>query len=109
MSIGGRYGTSNILATPTSLSMDLRAITTLPRPQTLVLEDSLSPCLNITDGLASEPLQSIEKPSPKEVEADKVVKVNDLRAIGSYNWVKKDVPTIIVPGMPDNLHLYFCK
>lgn len=51
----------------------------------------------ILDGLSSTPLQTISIASPQT--SDKEVKITDLKYIGSYNWLDKPSPTIIVPGM----------
>lgn len=49
------------------------------------------------DGLANEPLEVFNKPT--EEIGDQDIRVTDVVAIGSYNWVENDqVPTIIVPG-----------
>ena len=51
---------------------------------------------DILDGLLPSPIQTVTKPSASA--DDDEVKVNDLKYIGSYNWVEAQKPTIIVPG-----------
>lgn len=48
------------------------------------------------DGLILTPLKTIPVPEEEPDEADVVVK--DCTYIGSYNWIKRETPTIIVPG-----------
>jgi len=63
-----------------------------PRPS------GLPPDRNILDGLSAIPVQTIAKLSP--ISSDGEVKVTKLLYIGSYNWLNKLTPTIIVPGSP---------
>jgi len=58
--------------------------------------ETLPPDLDIMDGLLETPLRSIEIPS-EDPEQEKVT-VKDCTYIGSYNWLKGDSPTILVPG-----------
>ncbi|KAG6909281.1 hypothetical protein DXG01_001225 [Tephrocybe rancida] len=53
---------------------------------------------DILEGLSTTPLQTIAKLSP--ITTDKEVKITDLQYAGSYNWLDKPTPTIIVPGSP---------
>lgn len=43
-------------------------------------------------------IQTITIPDESELQED--VQITDSKYIGSYNWIKQDSPTIIVPGMP---------
>jgi len=60
-------------------------------------QESLPPDLDIMDGLIMTSLKTIPIPE-KDPDQDDVV-VSDCSYIGSYNWVKRETPTIIVPGM----------
>ncbi|KAG6900310.1 hypothetical protein C0993_012742 [Termitomyces sp. T159_Od127] len=53
---------------------------------------------DILAGLSSIPLQTILNLSPES--SDQEVKITDVQYAGSYNWVDKTTPTIIVPGSP---------
>ncbi|KAG6902422.1 hypothetical protein C0995_000348 [Termitomyces sp. Mi166 len=53
---------------------------------------------DILGGLSSIPLQIISKLSTNI--SDQEVKITNLQYAGSYNWVDKPTPTIIVPGSP---------
>lgn len=48
-------------------------------------------------GLDKTPLKEIGMPTINEDDED--VRVQDCTYIGSYNWIKGDTPTILVPGM----------
>lgn len=65
-------------------------------PRTSITQESLPPDLDIMDGLILTPLKTIPVPEEEPDEADVVVK--DCTYIGSYNWIKRETPTIIVPG-----------
>ncbi|KAF8073568.1 hypothetical protein FPV67DRAFT_1478431 [Lyophyllum atratum] len=58
----------------------------------------LAPDRHILEGLSETPLQTITKPPSGSSDAE--VKVTDLQYVGSYNWLDKPTPTIIVPGSP---------
>jgi hypothetical protein len=60
-------------------------------------QESLPPDLDIMDGLILTPLKIIPVPEEDPDQDDVVVK--DYSFIGSYNWIKRETPTIIVPGM----------
>jgi len=62
-------------------------------------QESLPSDLDIMDGLIKTPLKSIPIPVEDPDQDDVVVK--DCTYIGSYNWIKKETPTIIVPGSPN--------
>ncbi|KAG6864833.1 hypothetical protein C0991_006893, partial [Blastosporella zonata] len=53
---------------------------------------------DLLEGLSTTHLQIIAKLLPLGSEEE--VKVTDLQYAGSYNWVDKPTPTIIVPGSP---------
>ncbi|KNZ78252.1 hypothetical protein J132_01231 [Termitomyces sp. J132] len=53
---------------------------------------------DILGGLSSSPLQTILKLSTYS--SDQEVKITDFQYVGSYNWIDKPTPTIIVPGSP---------
>ncbi|KAF5382621.1 hypothetical protein D9615_002760 [Tricholomella constricta] len=59
---------------------------------------TLPPDRHILEGLSTSPLQTISKLSPKS--SDKELNITELQYVGSYNWVEKPTPTIIVPGSP---------
>ena len=67
-------------------------------------QESLPPDLDIMDGLILTPLKTIPVPEEEPDEADVVVK--DYTYIGSYNWIKRETPTIVVPGKIS--HTYTC-
>lgn len=52
---------------------------------------------DILGGLSATPLQTISNPSTQS--SDQEVEITDLHYAGSYDWVDKTTPTIIVPGM----------
>ncbi|KAI9065981.1 hypothetical protein FKP32DRAFT_1566831 [Trametes sanguinea] len=58
---------------------------------------TLPPDRNIKDGLVSSSLRTLTKPSGA---SEEIVKPQNLRYIGSYNWQDETTPTIIVPGSP---------
>lgn len=60
-------------------------------------QESLPPDLDIMDGLIMTPLKTIPVPE-EDPDQDNVI-VKDCTYIGSYNWIKREIPTIIVPGM----------
>ncbi|KAF8883761.1 hypothetical protein CPB84DRAFT_1734556 [Gymnopilus junonius] len=61
-------------------------------------QETLPPDLNMMDGLKKAPLQVVAIPKSDAVQDN--VKVEDCAYIGSYNWLKRDEPTILVPGSP---------
>ncbi|KAI8986168.1 hypothetical protein BD414DRAFT_51449 [Trametes punicea] len=62
---------------------------------------TLPPDRIIEEGLESEALQTLAKPSPTSTsQGSRAIKPENLRYIGSYNWVEETTPTIIVPGSP---------
>lgn len=63
-------------------------------------QESLPPDLDIMDGLNPAPLQTIDIPAEDEEQEDAAI--TDCRPIGSYNWLKGDTPTILVPGVSKN-------
>lgn len=65
-------------------------------PRTSMTQESLPPDLDIMDGLILTPLKTIPVPEEEPDKADVVVK--DFTYIGSYNWIKRETPTIVVPG-----------
>ncbi|KAI0671204.1 hypothetical protein C8Q78DRAFT_1131581 [Trametes maxima] len=54
----------------------------------------------IKDGLNSRPLRTLEKPQVTAIRGAGAIKPENLKYLGSYNWVEEEVPTIIVPGSP---------
>jgi hypothetical protein len=50
------------------------------------------------EGLSKSPLlqENLSVPKPDENQED--IYVKDCTYIGSYNWIKGDTPTILVPG-----------
>lgn len=73
--------------------------TSMPRGTTS--QDSLPPDLDIMDEVYQTPLQSIDVPEI-DVEQEEV-QIKDCNYIGSYNWLKKDSSTILVPGKHKHL------
>ena len=70
---------------------------TTSMPRGMTSQDSLPPDLDIMDEINESPLQSIAVP---KIDAEQEeVQVKDCKYIGSYNWLKKDSPTILVPGI----------
>ncbi|KIM43046.1 hypothetical protein M413DRAFT_443856 [Hebeloma cylindrosporum] len=67
-------------------------------PRNSMTQESLPHDLDIMDGLMMTPLKTIPVPDEDPDQDDVVVK--DYTYIGSYNWTKRDSPTIIVPGSP---------
>jgi hypothetical protein len=63
-----------------------------------ISQESLPPDLDIMDGLINTALQTIDIPDDNEDQND--VAISDCSFIGSYNWLKGDAPTILVPGSP---------
>jgi hypothetical protein len=61
-----------------------------------ISQESLPPDLDIMDGLTNTALQTIDIPDDNEDQND--VAISDCSFIGSYNWLKGDAPTILVPG-----------
>ncbi|KZT69562.1 hypothetical protein DAEQUDRAFT_690723 [Daedalea quercina L-15889] len=58
---------------------------------------SLPPERNLTEDLQSAPIKTIAKP---ETTSGRVIAVERLEYIGSFNWSEASKPTIIVPGSP---------
>jgi len=56
---------------------------------------------DIMQGLSQTSLQTIVRILPQE--NDPEVTVTDVEYIGSYNWTNRDTPTIIVPGLCNNM------
>ena len=56
----------------------------------------LPPDRDLMDGLSKNPLQEMSVPKLDKNQEDVCVK--DCTYIGSYNWMKGDTPTILVPG-----------
>lgn len=61
-----------------------------------ISQESLPPDLDIMDGLSTTPLQTID--IPDEDDEQEAATITDCSFIGSYNWLKGDTPTILVPG-----------
>jgi hypothetical protein len=53
---------------------------------------------DILEGLLPLHVSIVAKPSASANADEKKIKVQDLKYIGSYNWVESQKPTIIVPG-----------
>lgn len=66
-------------------------------PKASMTQEPLPPDLDIMGGLITTPLKVISIPGEDPNQDDVVVK--DCTYIGSYNWIKRETPTIIVPGM----------
>ena len=76
-------------------------------PSSIVPPGPLPPDRDLMEGLDKSPLQDkIFVPKPDKDQED--VRVKDCTHIGSYNWMKGDTPTILVPGQIDNFSLTFC-
>jgi hypothetical protein len=48
------------------------------------------------DGIEDTPIQTIAVPDADSEQED--VTVTNCKYIGSYNWIKGETPTILVPG-----------
>jgi hypothetical protein len=48
------------------------------------------------DGIEDTPIQTIAVPNADSEQED--VAVTNCKYIGSYNWIKGETPTILVPG-----------
>ncbi|KAI0770637.1 hypothetical protein C8Q74DRAFT_1317829 [Fomes fomentarius] len=62
-------------------------------------EVSLPPDRNIPDGLQSTAIRTISKPTVS-ASSGGPVKPENVKFLGSYNWVEEPNPTMIVPGSP---------
>lgn len=60
---------------------------------------SLPPDRDLMEGLPSIAIRTISKPQV-DVSVGNAVKPEDVKYVGSYNWVEESTPTIIVPGSP---------
>ncbi|KAI0329008.1 hypothetical protein GY45DRAFT_1280600 [Cubamyces sp. BRFM 1775] len=61
------------------------------------------PDRDLQENLSSRPLQTLQKPDSPLASHDmtaKAIKPENVKYIGSYNWVEEITPTIIVPGSP---------
>ncbi|KAF8158456.1 hypothetical protein B0H34DRAFT_789326 [Crassisporium funariophilum] len=58
----------------------------------------LAPDRDMMDGLVEVALQAIAIPEADEEQEN--VQITDCTYIGSYNWMKRESPTILVPGSP---------
>ncbi|KAI0642899.1 hypothetical protein C8Q79DRAFT_1012907 [Trametes meyenii] len=54
----------------------------------------------IKGGLKSRPLRTLDKPQATETRGSRGIQPENLKYLGSYNWVEEEAPTIIVPGSP---------
>lgn len=59
---------------------------------------SLPPDRDLMEGLRSVAIRTLSKPQV-DVHTGNAVKPENVKYIGSYNWVEESTPTIIVPGM----------
>lgn len=80
------HGAPGFRARPASGSFSRSSIT----------QESLPPDLDIMDGIEDTPIQTIAVPNADSEQED--VAVTDCKCIGSYNWMKGETPTILVPG-----------
>jgi len=76
-------------------------------PASLVPSGPLPPDRELMEGLSGTPLLQISVPNPDNNQED--VYVKDCTYIGSYNWMKGDTPTILVPGQIGFLPLVFTQ
>ena len=83
---------SEVMSSPVYRTPNRRARAAFSVPST----PKLPADRDILDGLLPSPIQTVAKPSAS-ADADEI-KVDDLKYIGSYNWVESQKPTIIVPG-----------
>ncbi|KAI0365689.1 hypothetical protein BV20DRAFT_1027527 [Pilatotrama ljubarskyi] len=60
---------------------------------------TLPPDRDLKAGLRPQPLRTLSKPQPA-TSAGRSIKPENVKYIGSYNWVEEEDPTIIVPGSP---------
>ncbi len=63
---------------------------------------SLPPDRDLMEGLPSIAIRTISKPQV-DVSVGNAVKPEDVKYVGSYNWVEESTPTIIVPGAYNRL------
>lgn len=56
----------------------------------------------LTRGLATSPIQTLDKP---RIVTEEDIRVDDVVYLGSYNWIEADKPTILVPGMPEPIRI----
>ena len=74
-------------------------------PAPIVPPGPLPPDRDLLEGLNKKPLLQDKISVPKHDEDQKDVCVKDYTYIGSYNWMKSETPTILVPGQIENLPL----
>ncbi|KAF4580772.1 hypothetical protein EYR38_003059 [Pleurotus pulmonarius] len=60
---------------------------------------SLPASRSIKDGLL-ERVQTIARPPPSIIDNEPTVEIKNVEYIGSYNWLDRNLPTLIVPGSP---------
>ena len=65
---------------------------------------SLPASRSIKDGLL-ERVQTIARPPPSVITTAPAVEIKNVEYIGSYNWLDRKLPTIIVPGVSYYLYL----
>lgn len=76
-------------------------------PAAIVPPGPLPPDRDLMDGLSKTPLLKDKISVPKLDENQEDICVKDYLYIGSYNWLKGDTPTILVPGRIENFPLPF--
>ncbi|KAF8964248.1 hypothetical protein BDZ97DRAFT_1817182 [Flammula alnicola] len=95
---------NSIVMAPSGRTFSQGAAGFRPRPPSMSVprgslnQESLPPDLDIMEGLNEVALQSISVPEVDESQED--VQITDCKYVGSYNWLKRDTPTILVPGSP---------
>ena len=66
-------------------------------------EPELLPDAEATEGLLPDPLQTFSVPTTSRTNEHvkfEPVKLENFKCIGSYNWLDRPHPTILVPGTP---------
>ncbi len=56
----------------------------------------------LTRGLATSPIQTLDKP---RIVTEEEIKVDEVAYLGSYNWIEAEKPTILVPGMSEPIRM----
>ena len=67
-------------------------------PASLIPSGHLPPDRKLMEGLSGTPLLEEKMSVPKPDNDQEDVYIKDCTYIGSYNWMKGDTPTILVPG-----------
>ena len=80
---------------------------TSPTVTSMVPSGPLPPDRELMEGVSKIPVLQDKMSVPKTDEDQEDVYVKDCTFIGSYNWMKGDTPTILVPGWIEIFRLFF--